>query len=103
MNNTTFEAKPLAHLSAVAPNTATQWYAVHYTADADSTLPRTIFANEVEMTVTGDAVRFMVTPAGGSTYPVLEVPVSQIVRCAPYGDLRAALADAFGGDGSAAV
>lgn len=83
-------------LAPTAPTSApTQWFAIHYAAEAPASLPRTIFANDVQ---TGDegVLRFLVSPTDRPSRSVLEVAEALVVRYAAYTDLRSALADAFG-------
>lgn len=92
MNNHDIMTLAQTASTSVAP---TQWFAIHYSADAPASLPRTIFANDV---VAGDdgVLRFLVCPTDRPSRSVLEVAEGLVVRYAAYSDLRSALADAFG-------
>lgn len=96
MNNHDIMTLAQTASTSVAP---TQWFAIHYAAEAPASLPRTIFANDVE---TGDegVLRFLVSPTDRSSRSVLEVAEALVVRYAAYSDLRSALADAFGSNQS---
>ena len=97
------EAAPLAQSAPISKEVATQWFALHYAADADPSLPRTIFASEVQTVSAGDVLRFFVTTPGNVTYPVLDLPAEQVERVAAYVDLRAALEDAFAAESGTAA
>ncbi|GAC1381360.1 MAG: hypothetical protein NVSMB48_09180 [Marmoricola sp.] len=103
MNKHTFEATPLAQIVSTSDDAATQWFAVHYTADAAASLPRAVFASAVQLIGNGDVLQFLVAPDGQPPYVVLEVPTQQVERCTPYADLRSALADAFAAEASNAA